>query len=66
MALLRLTIAQGAGMKRRGGGKLTLKDFLPDYCLPPQKELTDDEAAALIEAQFAEFIVNTPPPNTPN
>ena len=42
-------------MTKRGGDRLTLNDFLPAYCKPKPKELTDEEHEAMIIAQFVEF-----------
>lgn len=46
--MIRHTIAAAGGMKRRGGGQLTLDDFLPDY-LRKQKKPKDP---AMIEARL--------------
>lgn len=52
MAGLELIIATGSGMKRKGGGKLTIEDFLPEFAKPKKKELTPEEKEARLKAQF--------------
>ena len=52
VAALELAVSLAAGMTKRGGDKLTLNDFLPAYCKPKPKELTDEETEALLIAQF--------------
>jgi hypothetical protein len=39
---LSLTIATSAGSKKKGGGELTIYDFLPEYAKPKRK--SDPEA----------------------
>ncbi len=43
LARLSLTVATSAGSKRKGGGELTVYDFLPEYAKP--KRTIDPEAS---------------------
>ena len=52
---MELAVSLAAGMTKRGGERLTLNDFLPAYCKPKPKELTDEESEALILSQFVDF-----------
>lgn len=55
-AVLRLTIAQAGGMKRKNGRALTLDDFLPDYCKTKRKPKPIKEQELYLKAAFAEFV----------
>jgi hypothetical protein len=51
-AQLELTIAIGAGLKRKGGGRLLLEDFLPEWAKDekqddPKKRESDLKAAMM-------------------
>jgi hypothetical protein len=60
-ALLRFTMAQLVGGKKKNGRQLKLDDFLPAYCRRKRKPTkTLDEQAPEIEKMFAEFIIKKP------
>mgnify|MGYP003651992164 CR=1 FL=1 len=44
-------IASAGGMKRKGGGKLTIDDFLPDFA-KPKKEATPEKKEADLKSAF--------------
>jgi hypothetical protein len=50
MAHLELTVAMAGGMKKRGGGRLDINDFLPDFAKPKQKALTPEEKEERLKA----------------
>lgn len=49
-AQLEMTIALAGGMKKKGGGKLSLSDFLPDFAKPKKKNLDPEESEAKLKA----------------
>ena len=49
-AQLELTIAISSGMKKKGGGRLTVDDFLPDFAKPKKKETTPEESEKKLKA----------------
>jgi len=51
LARLLLTVSTAAGAKRKGGGNLTINDFLPDY-VKSKKKLDPEESAKRLEAFF--------------
>jgi len=50
---LSLTIAASAGSKKKGGGELTVYDFLPEYAKPKRKsnsEFSENRLKAYLKA----------------
>lgn len=57
-AQLQLTVAMAGGMKRKGGGNLTLDDFLPKFAKPKKKKTGENELKAAFMAMAAKKETN--------